>query len=53
MGKLIYPMITSLDGYAEAAEGDLGRGADVAGSSSADDATAAGRRTPPVRSVRA
>ena len=24
MGKLIYSMITSLDGYAEAAEGDLG-----------------------------
>ena len=28
MGKLIYSMITSLDGYAEAAEGDLGRGAE-------------------------
>lgn len=28
MGKLIYSMITSLDGYAEAAEGDLGTGAD-------------------------
>lgn len=28
MGKLIYSMITSLDGYAEAAEGGLGRGAD-------------------------
>jgi dihydrofolate reductase len=27
MAKLIYAMITSLDGYAEAAEGDLGRGA--------------------------
>ncbi|WP_127481170.1 dihydrofolate reductase family protein [Nocardioides pantholopis] len=27
MGKLIYSMITSLDGYAEAAEGDLGFGA--------------------------
>ncbi|WP_116452840.1 dihydrofolate reductase family protein [Blastococcus litoris] len=27
MGKLIYGMITSLDGYAEAAEGDLGWGA--------------------------
>jgi dihydrofolate reductase len=27
MGKLIYSMITSLDGYAEAAEGDLGWGA--------------------------
>ncbi|GAB3835539.1 dihydrofolate reductase family protein [Kribbella italica] len=27
MAKLIYSMITSLDGYAEAAEGDLGRGA--------------------------
>jgi dihydrofolate reductase len=26
MGKLIYSMITSLDGYAEAAEGDLGFG---------------------------
>ena len=29
MGKLIYSMITSLDGYAEAAEGDLGTGAEV------------------------
>ena len=28
MAKLIYSMITSLDGYAEAAEGDLGTGAD-------------------------
>ncbi|QYG92474.1 dihydrofolate reductase family protein [Iamia sp. SCSIO 61187] len=28
MAKLIYSMITSLDGYAVAAEGDLGRGAD-------------------------
>ena len=28
MGKLIYSMITSLDGYAEAAEGDLGFGAE-------------------------
>ena len=28
MAKLIYSMITSLDGYAEAAEGDLGAGAD-------------------------
>lgn len=28
MGKLIYSMITSLDGYAEAAEGDLGSGAE-------------------------
>jgi dihydrofolate reductase len=28
MAKLIYSMITSLDGYAEAAEGDLGRGAE-------------------------
>jgi dihydrofolate reductase len=28
MAKLIYSMITSLDGYAEAAEGDLGHGAD-------------------------
>lgn len=28
MGRLIYSMITSLDGYAEAAEGDLGVGAD-------------------------
>lgn len=27
MAKLIYSMITSLDGYAEAAEGDLGSGA--------------------------
>ena len=27
MGKLVYGMITSLDGYAEAAEGDLGWGA--------------------------
>lgn len=27
MGKLIYGMITSLDGYVEAAEGDLGTGA--------------------------
>ena len=27
MGQLIYSMITSLDGYAEAAEGDLGHGA--------------------------
>ena len=27
MAKLIYSMITSLDGYAEAAEGDLGTGA--------------------------
>ena len=26
MGRLIYSMITSLDGYAEAADGDLGRG---------------------------
>lgn len=26
MAKLIYSMITSLDGYAEAAEGDLGTG---------------------------
>lgn len=29
MAKLIYSMITSLDGYAEAAEGDLGAGAEV------------------------
>ena len=29
MGKLIYSMITSLDGYARAAEGDLGAGAEV------------------------
>ncbi|NYJ07831.1 dihydrofolate reductase family protein [Petropleomorpha daqingensis] len=29
MGKLVYSMITSLDGYAEAAEGDLGSGAEV------------------------
>ena len=29
MAKLIYSMITSLDGYAEAAEGDLGTGAEV------------------------
>src|SRR3954452_11421964 len=28
MAKLIYSMITSLDGYAEAAEGDLGAGAE-------------------------
>ena len=28
MAKLVYSMITSLDGYAEAAEGDLGRGAE-------------------------
>jgi len=28
MGKLIYSMITSLDGYAEAAEGGFGTGAD-------------------------
>ncbi|MBP2370434.1 dihydrofolate reductase family protein [Pseudonocardia parietis] len=28
MAELIYSMITSLDGYAEAAEGDLGTGAD-------------------------
>ena len=28
MAKLIYSMITSLDGYAKAAEGDLGRGAE-------------------------
>lgn len=28
MGRLIYSMITSLDGYTEAAEGDLGWGAD-------------------------
>jgi hypothetical protein len=28
MAKLIYSMVTSLDGYAEAAEGDLGRGAE-------------------------
>jgi dihydrofolate reductase len=28
MAKLIYSMITSLDGYAVAAEGDLGRGAE-------------------------
>ncbi|HEY9366605.1 MAG TPA: dihydrofolate reductase family protein [Agromyces sp.] len=28
MGKLIYSMITSLDGYAKAAEGDLGNGAE-------------------------
>lgn len=28
MGKLIYSMITSLDGYAEAADGDLGGGID-------------------------
>ncbi|MFF0726559.1 dihydrofolate reductase family protein [Streptomyces sp. NPDC004134] len=28
MGKLVYSMITSLDGYAKAAEGDLGRGAE-------------------------
>ena len=27
MAKLIYSMITSLDGYTEAAEGDLGWGA--------------------------
>jgi len=30
MGKLIYSMITSLDGYAVAAEGDLGTGAEDA-----------------------
>ena len=30
MAKLIYSMITSLDGYAVAAEGDLGHGADDA-----------------------
>ncbi len=29
MATLIYSMITSLDGYAEAAEGDLGTGAEV------------------------
>jgi dihydrofolate reductase len=29
MAKLIYSMITSLDGYAEAADGDLGKGAEV------------------------
>ncbi len=29
MAKLIYSMITSLDGYAESADGDLGRGAEV------------------------
>ncbi len=29
MGRLIYSMITSLDGYAKAAEGDLGAGAEV------------------------
>ena len=28
MGKLIYSMFTSLDGYAEAVDGDLGTGAD-------------------------
>lgn len=28
MGKLVYGMITSLDGYTEATEGDLGRGAE-------------------------
>ena len=28
MSKLIYSMITSLDGYVEATEGDLGRGAE-------------------------
>ena len=28
MGKLIYSMITSLDGYVEAAQGDIGRGAE-------------------------
>ena len=28
MGTLVYSMITSLDGYAEAAEGDLGTGAE-------------------------
>src|SRR5664279_6600562 len=28
MAKLIYSLITSLDGYAEAADGDLGTGAD-------------------------
>ncbi|GAA1116696.1 dihydrofolate reductase family protein [Arthrobacter flavus] len=28
MAKLIYSMITSLDGYAEAANGDIGRGAE-------------------------
>ena len=28
MAKLIYSMITSLDGYSEAADGDLGRGAE-------------------------
>lgn len=28
MAKLIYSMITSLDGYVEAAVGDLGRGAE-------------------------
>ncbi|ROS75477.1 dihydrofolate reductase family protein [Cellulomonas sp. PhB143] len=28
MGRLIYSMITSLDGYAKAAEGDLGTGAE-------------------------
>ncbi len=28
MGSLLYSMITSLDGYAEAADGDLGGGAD-------------------------
>lgn len=29
MGKLLYGMITSLDGYVEAADGDLGSGAEV------------------------
>ena len=29
MANLLYSAITSLDGYAEAAEGDLGRGAEV------------------------
>src|SRR6476646_469310 len=29
MAKLVYSMITSLDGYAEAAEGNLGTGAEV------------------------
>ncbi|WP_225920608.1 hypothetical protein [Pseudonocardia oceani] len=28
MAQLLYSMITSLDGYAVAAEGDLGRGAE-------------------------
>ena len=46
MAKLIYSMITSLDGYAEAAEGDLGTGAEVAGGAHLHQ-----RRLPPRRHV--